>query len=397
MPSKNITSVTWSCGDLPAGVNFDTATGTFSGTPGEDGEYVVPVTVETNYGTDTKDVKLIVAEPEPEIPEEYGAVYAIGTKAKTWSGNAEADADGFRKLNMPNACRVMRTLSGFAAKTGDGEWYVCGNTPLGSAHPKPYGINSFSPAVPALLPIEDITDISSGYWRATGSSEARYYFAYLTSEHRAGIVRIMSSSSSIMLLDNIKRLSSGYGSGVMTIDSAGAVRYESVDVQGQLASGVSPSQVRKLLARGNYANPRTPTYITKSGNLYEGTERVDFGGGKIRDIWGYPQSDITWHLFAVTEDNQLYAMGKNTYHSLGFSGTELRTELELVGEYDVKTIAQSIQRTFMVTNDGRLYHAGLAVSGVTAAHDEFTQIFPDRSFVDVALYGDNTLVAIVRT
>ena len=53
---KNITRVRWSASDLPWGVSFDEQTGTFNGTPETEGEYTVPVTVETNYGKDTKDV-----------------------------------------------------------------------------------------------------------------------------------------------------------------------------------------------------------------------------------------------------------------------------------------------------------------------------------------------------
>ncbi|MBR0204990.1 MAG: putative Ig domain-containing protein, partial [Synergistaceae bacterium] len=53
---KNITSVEWQALDIPPGLAFDQATGTFTGTPGEAGDFTVPVTVTTNYGTDTKDV-----------------------------------------------------------------------------------------------------------------------------------------------------------------------------------------------------------------------------------------------------------------------------------------------------------------------------------------------------
>ena len=59
---KNITRVRWSASSLPWGVSFDEQTGTFSGTPDTAGEYTVPVTVETNYGKDTKDVLITVAE-----------------------------------------------------------------------------------------------------------------------------------------------------------------------------------------------------------------------------------------------------------------------------------------------------------------------------------------------
>ncbi len=56
----NITQVQWSASNLPSGIEFNETTGTFSGTPHEAGDYVVPVTVQTNYGTDTKDVFIMV-------------------------------------------------------------------------------------------------------------------------------------------------------------------------------------------------------------------------------------------------------------------------------------------------------------------------------------------------
>ena len=59
---KKITSVLWSASNVPAGLSFNTASGTFSGTPTTEGDYTVPVTVKTNYGQDTKNVKISVAE-----------------------------------------------------------------------------------------------------------------------------------------------------------------------------------------------------------------------------------------------------------------------------------------------------------------------------------------------
>ena len=62
MPPK-ITRVRWSAQSIPWGMRFDENTGTFSGTPEDAGEYTVPVTVETNYGSDTKDVTVNVKSP----------------------------------------------------------------------------------------------------------------------------------------------------------------------------------------------------------------------------------------------------------------------------------------------------------------------------------------------
>ena len=59
MPPK-ITRVKWSASNLPWGISFDESTGTFSGTPEDDiGEFIVPVSVQTNYGiAEPKDVKI---------------------------------------------------------------------------------------------------------------------------------------------------------------------------------------------------------------------------------------------------------------------------------------------------------------------------------------------------
>lgn len=59
---KQITKVKWSAMDIPFGVEFDEKTGTFSGTPEDVGEYVIPVSVTTNYGKDMKDVVMKVVD-----------------------------------------------------------------------------------------------------------------------------------------------------------------------------------------------------------------------------------------------------------------------------------------------------------------------------------------------
>ena len=80
---KIITSVNWSAQNVPSGLSFDPQTGSFSGTPVGTGEYTIPVTVQTNYGKDTKDVILDIVHTYP--------VYVIGTQAETWSEGAEVD------------------------------------------------------------------------------------------------------------------------------------------------------------------------------------------------------------------------------------------------------------------------------------------------------------------
>ena len=67
--AKNITSVKWSALGLPAGLSIDENTGVISGTPTvEPGTYTATVTVTTNYGTDTKDITIVVAIPDSWKP-----------------------------------------------------------------------------------------------------------------------------------------------------------------------------------------------------------------------------------------------------------------------------------------------------------------------------------------
>lgn len=68
--AKKITSVTWSAVGLPAGLTINASTGVISGTPTADpGEYTVTITVTTNYGSDSKTMKIIIAIPESWKPK----------------------------------------------------------------------------------------------------------------------------------------------------------------------------------------------------------------------------------------------------------------------------------------------------------------------------------------
>ena len=123
MPPK-ITQVRWSAQNVPWGLVFDENTGIFSGKPTVAGEYTVPVTVETNYGEDTKDVKFTVRKPIPLVPT-YG-VWAIGRRATQWSENAQPDEYGFYRLNVPQMQKLVAHYDGFGALTADYKYYFCG-------------------------------------------------------------------------------------------------------------------------------------------------------------------------------------------------------------------------------------------------------------------------------
>ena len=112
-----ITRVEWSAQDLPLGVTFNEANGTFSGTPEDVGEYVVPVIVQTNYGKDTKDVVIGVINKI--------GLYVKGTGVRTWSSNP-VDENGFCKIDVSNVLKINPLFRGFIAQTSNGERYFEG-------------------------------------------------------------------------------------------------------------------------------------------------------------------------------------------------------------------------------------------------------------------------------
>ena len=95
MPKK-VTKVKWSASELPWGVSFNEATGTFSGIPEDFGEYIVPVTVQTNYGKDSKNVLMNVKNPY-WVKRLYPKISNIQTKA--YGGSKLFYADKFSYLD----------------------------------------------------------------------------------------------------------------------------------------------------------------------------------------------------------------------------------------------------------------------------------------------------------
>ena len=416
MPKK-ITNVQWSASNVPDGVSFDTQTGTLSGTPSVLGEYTVPVKVTTNYGTDQKDVKIIIMKAYP--------VYAIGSKAATWSENAEADANGFRKLNMPNAYKLIFGQKGFGAKCTDGNYYACGNYDVNvqTGVDSPKTVNK-----PTKITVEDgsneiaIDDMRFGRIYVTNTnttlSTDYEYFLYVMKKLKNG--KITCSASPIYSYKE-NRNSSGtvtYHNEQSSYPSSGFssmntlffgfklpdVRY--MDWQGfgflssentlilrarnkkSAASTWNSSEksldydVKKYFVRSNKDVPILYSYLTNGNKLIptESADPEDFPYGDLKDAWCYNKM-----AFAVTENNELYAKGTNSYNQLGLPNTTTYNDWEKVGNFDVKRIEMSTNKSFLLTNDGKLYFAGSAISDVVPEnHSEFTQIFPDYYFQDIA-------------
>ena len=62
-----------------------------------------------------------------------------------------------------------------------------------------------------------------------------------------------------------------------------------------------------------------------------------------------------------------------------------------LGYFDVKRmLILSTSTTFLLTKEGRLYHKGSAIDGITEKHTLFTQIYPNSIIHDIT-YGNETL------
>ena len=395
---KRITSVQWSATGLPAGLSFNTATGTFSGTPESAGEYNVPVTVRTNYGENTKNVLISVEEAATAYP-----VYALGSSAATWSGNAEAYENGFRKLNIPNAYKLQSMYQGFAAKTSSsGDWYLGSSLSDG----KVYAATGENFTTPKKYPVEGIAEMISAY-----DTSNNVYFAY-NKKDGSGTYRYKNGSkvstgttqmlklSEDFTADNYaflhlynNKLCVSFSSSILSYDGA----IEDVKKIGGVAiSGRSPD-ILILKKDGELLTVKsTNTYSFAS--IFQPFQNEN---GEVKGVKNFWLSDWWSTLFVLFSDNALYARGSNYNCDTGLSAdtTVSPSYLLKVGNFNVKKICQP----FLLTEDGKLYHTGnlssshrMYVEGI-GSHSEFTQIFPEYTFDDIAFpYGAHTLVVTIK-
>lgn len=382
---KEITRVSWGASGVPDGLKFNESTGTFTGTALQDGEYVVPVRVETNYGSDEKDVRVLVEG------KKY-PVYAIGRYAALWSGNASADENGLRKLEMPQASRLVSLHLGFGAKVGPGRWYVCGN------NRNYYGIYDveypdFLPSRPVEYPVSGVKELCGGHsvgGSSTSSTLTYDYFMYLknTGEGQYYVVTHYADASVkydvSALLSGVEILHSGFGAGLMYKYSSGYGSkwdgaIESRDDYGG-KSYVADEGVKRLIKQADAGRMH---YLTHSGLLWQVSsnnviERLFEGVGVISEVWSYATSnqavDVPNMYVLPSGSKSLYAIGNNQYYMMGLPESRYYAELTEVGEYEVKRISGGSGGNFLLTSDGAVYHTGLGISGLTGAHEGFERI-----------------------
>lgn len=421
-----ITRVKWSAVNIPWGVVFDELTGTFTGRPDDIGEYTIPVTVETNYGIDTKNVKMQVVSPTPPV---Y-SVYAIGSNALTWSGNAEADEYGFRVLNIPQAYRLAQHYRGFGAKTPDGKYYYCGiyNFSLGST----YGSvsNNVVPPiriknVPARDPIDGLEQTIVGLAQGKINSfdyafEERYFYVKRYSDGRleasachrhynetttSGYVERWQNNTEYWKysFNYCYRLEEGEFSyvncasgdtdskmgfpylrndGTYVAQSTRLLNFGTGYYEGELGfraiKRFSPIALQLRHRKSASMVLEYPVFQHLSEDKLLDNNPENFTQGTIQDAW------VSGNMaFVATEDGKFYSHDtlSKTWNMQGI------TNVKKMEFHDNNRIA------FLLTENGELYHKGSAVSEVTDEHETFTRIFSELTFKDFT-FGGNTLTVL---
>lgn len=399
--SKIISSSIWSAHDIPNGISFDSNLGVFSGTPNVPaGEYVVPVSVSTNYGSDNKDVRFI-------IDEQANPVYAIGSQAARWSNNAEPDDYGFRKLDIPDASRLSTIPAGFAAKCKGGKWYLGSSSslPIYGGNGKDKGKSYYSPDV---FDVDDVINITGGKMNVANHG---IYFAFQTHDETAvfGYSNASTGYTNTFkyYMDNIKLLHKDFAYGFSMVSYDNEIFASTINNVGINTKPIFSSDVpiNKIITR-IITNTFSYFFLNAEANLLEfsinnpyrsDTAAPEIILNNVSDIWMRYGND---QLYALLNNGQLFGRGNNTSYMLGHaSNGEYFNDFVYLGDFDAK----KIEAGFMLTRDGKLFHTGAAISGIAPACEGWCHIFPEYSFQDfsyipgdASALGTKTLTAIIK-
>lgn len=79
-----IKNASWTAENLPEGIVIDSETGILTGTPTEAGEYSVPVSVVTDWGSDVKDMNISVTRASVDFVFTVQAKNAFGSDQKQY-------------------------------------------------------------------------------------------------------------------------------------------------------------------------------------------------------------------------------------------------------------------------------------------------------------------------
>ena len=372
MPPK-ITRVKWSAQDIPWGLSFDETNGTFTGTPEDEGKYTVPVTVQTDYGKDTKDVGVLIEPPY------NGVVYAMGRNASSWSDNSEADKYGFIKLNMPKVNRLISLNYGFFGKVSYGKWYGC------ATEARYLGLNNadIDATKPFEYPISGILEVASTDNITNTSGNHLTCFLYRKENNECHILLSNSNDTypinEIVVEDTIKLIDYVGYSYLFAFFSKkanfGSIEYNYLDI-------------KKLL---NLYNNGIFCCLTTEGDIFVKYTKIEHELGKIVDIW---KAHSGGNIYALTEKNELYCLVINFSEYVCISITK-----DFTGK--VKKIVGDAPFDFLLLYDGTLHvktsmaNPNLSILGIeNKVYNEFTTIFPDYRFLDIAYCGYASTIVV---
>ena len=444
MPPR-ITRVRWSAQGLPWGVQFNERTGTFSGTPEDAGEYTVPVTVETNYGTDTKDVKIVVEAPA------Y-TVYSIGEKAATWANGANADEYGFYPLiTALKMAKLYEWTGGFAARNyanslglGCGVNYLyipnwqTGNLaaydnkpninsgdlipdyPASPLYTKcvltatavqtdPLGCKHKIYCIPRITKDGDLSLKRSGSYGTYIFDEVYDENAGTTSHYNGFLVKDADGNFIDMQLPVSQLVALPYIDGGNTIGwlSEDGATYGLIECDSYIGQAFSSGNITAYTLTckistvdiGYNAKKMFNTLLLPDADFHFLSEDGfldndpdNFVYGVIKDAWVNGRK-----AYVQTSTNRLYEYNA-TSKTWGYIGTfDVKKLLflndEVSGNFNDDFVFSDDVPVLLLTNDGSLYHKGNEIPDVSAAHTTLTRIFPTLTFKDFT-FGGNTLTVL---
>ena len=426
MPPK-ITRVRWSANNVPYGMVFSEITGVFSGKPEIAGEYIVPVTVETNYGKDTKDVAIKV-----EANEMPSGVYIASTQsnyptspAYRFSGNAKVNTYLFRRIDVPSPIKLVRHADvGLGIINGDGEYYCCGpyaNKHIGDIYTNALQdtndfmvsdtpINLYRTiknwAGEALTTEED--EILSGVDRVIRVNGDKFSNANPVVYRYALILWNTQMAKAVIFPTKTQNFGSGSGwsQPSMTFDFSGISPNSGIEILGEppirdypveyltdggtKLGGVDLGYKAKKFFPKITKNSNSDEFQTLSENGYLDNDYSKFPYGIIKDAWSY----YNFATYVQTMENKFY-----------YYNHENKT-WEFIGIADAQRVETSEKMLVILTKNGELYchnDKGRSIplpetkKGISYGEkiDNLTRLFPALTFRDFTLAGRYSSVTLV--
>lgn len=418
MPPK-ITRVRWKADNIPYGLEFNENTGIFTGTPEDEGKHVVPVTVETNYGTDTKNIVISVLQSyQFYFITKHSTSNSIRIKTVTIQNNSADTGYLFAKKNIPKFIKLLDWPYGFRAIGEDGNRYGTG---LDALKPISFsGIYSDTGNVPNLLYYsKEFTPLSDAYmicgyetavfpqknikYLSDTMIPKLYYVARVDAQNKLRLSwygDYYYHDYNARTWSNVKNVSHFYGSdlsgkivsdvqvmpdGVVSclledgtqlgINSASITQsdewYSATGTRNAQTIDIGYRATKIFYCTSNLASSSTTVpasinvVLLSESNLLNNDPTL-FTYGNIANVWGYDT------LFYVqTTDNRLYEHNVNT------------NDWDLLGIFDIKKVIVDKQGIFMLTNDGKLYNKGkYGAYMLDEPHETLTQILPELTFKD---------------